>query len=165
MTAMVADFLLVGLLVLAALLTVMAARLLRAAIGLVVTSALLTALMFRLDSPMAGVFELSVCAGLIPAILITTIGMTQRLTAETLSERRKEGLRRFWYLPVIVILAGIALSQLPMPTGLAPAVVPPGPDVRQVLWGERHADLLGQIVVLLGGVFGVVVLVMEAERE
>src|SRR5512136_1600178 len=97
------DTAILGLLVLAALATVMTARLLRAVIGLAVTSALLTILMFRLDSPIAAVFELSVCAGLIPAIFITTIGLTQRLTAETIPARREARMRRYWFLPILVI--------------------------------------------------------------
>jgi ethanolamine transporter EutH len=33
-----------------------------------------------------------------------------------------------------------------------------GEGVREVLWNQRHLDLLGQIAVLLAGAFGVVVL-------
>ncbi len=162
---MTIDIALTVLMVLAALLTVMAARLLRAVIGLAVTSALLTALMFRLNSPLAAVFELSVCAGLIPAIFITTIGLTRRLTQEALVERRKEKLRRFWYLPVIVIVLGIALSQAHVPLGLVAPGAGNTMGVGEVLWIARHMDLFGQIVILLGGVFAVVVLVVEPDRE
>ncbi|MDD5730401.1 MAG: hypothetical protein PHN57_04670, partial [Candidatus Omnitrophica bacterium] len=56
-------FLLIAM-VLAALWAVMATRLLRAAIALALTSVILTVIMFRLNSPLAAVFELSVCAGL-----------------------------------------------------------------------------------------------------
>jgi NADH-quinone oxidoreductase subunit J len=162
---MIVDIILMILLVLTAALTVATARLLRAAIGLALTSALLTAVMVRLDSPIAAVFELSVCAGLIPAIFITAVGMTRRLDCEALVERRKEKIRRFWLLPVLLILAGTALSQAHLPAGFAPAAPAAAADVRNVLWSARHMDLLGQIIVLLGGAFGVVVLVMEPERE
>jgi len=162
---MIVNAILVVLLLVAAVLTVTAARLLRAAIGLALVSALLTAVMVRLNSPLAAVFELSVCAGLIPAIFITTVGMTRRLDPEALAERQKEKMRRFWYLPVVVILVGIALSQAHLPAGFAPAAPAAAADVRDILWTARHMDLLGQIVVLLGGAFGVVVLVMEPDRE
>jgi hypothetical protein len=36
-------------------------------------------------------------------------------------------------------------------------------DVKTILWNLRHLDLLGQILILLGGTFGVVVLVKELE--
>jgi NADH:ubiquinone oxidoreductase subunit 6 (subunit J) len=165
---MAIDIVLLGGLVLAAMATVMTARLLRAVIWLAVTSVFVALLMFRLNANIAGVFELSVCAGLIPAIFITSIGLTQRLTPEALAVRRRERLKRFWHLPLIVILAGIALSRLhvPLEAVMAPApAAPAAADVRNVLWALRHTDLLGQIVVLLGGVFGVAVLIMEARHE
>jgi uncharacterized MnhB-related membrane protein len=56
---------LVTTMVIAAVYTVMVTRLLHSAIGLGLTSALLAILIFVLACPIAGVFELSVCAGLI----------------------------------------------------------------------------------------------------
>src|SRR5664280_1858275 len=94
------NLLLIVALVAAALWTVMTARLLRAVVALAITSVLVTVLMFQLGAPIAGVFELSVCAGLIPAILITTISLTQRLDAEQLIARKKEKLRKYWPLPL-----------------------------------------------------------------
>lgn len=157
------DVMLLVALVASAVITVMTARLLHSAIALALTSAVLTILMFRLNAPLAGVFELSVCAGLIPAILISTISLTRRLTPEALETRRKELLRRFWYLPVIVLLAGIALALVRVPLDFpAPPPAAVG-SVREVLWNLRHLDLVGQIVILLGGAFGVAVLVKEAK--
>ena len=157
------DVMLIAALVAAALWTVMTARLLRAVVALAVTSVLVTALMFRLSSPIAGVFELSVCAGLIPAILITTISLTQRLDAEQLIARKKEKLKRYWPLPILVIAAAVLLSRLNVSLDF-PAILPPPPkeeDVRTSLWALRHVDLLGQIVILLGGALAVAVLVRE----
>ena len=162
---MIVDIILAAALVLAALVTVMVARLIGSVIALAVTSAVVTIAMFRLSSPIAAVFELSVCAGLIPAIFITVIGLTQRLTPEGLSARKKEKLRRFWLLPLIVVFAGMALSQVHVPLDFAAPAAPDGGDVRTVLWIHRHTELLGQIVMLLGGVFGVVALVMESKNE
>jgi NADH:ubiquinone oxidoreductase subunit 6 (subunit J) len=221
-----------------ALATVMTARVLRSAILLAFTSAVLAVLMYRLGAPLASVFELSVCAGLIPAIFIAAVGMTQRLAGDDLAERKRQMWRRFAPLPGIVILVGVllALWQPTIPTrvptvldanvGLvlvpaaaeakaasaptttqavaeangaatAPAVAlaeangaatapamaaaesRPAPgqwvkvidpnfkdsDVRQVLWNQRHADLLGQVTVLLAGAFAVVVLVKELRHD
>ena len=155
------DIVLLICLVAAAVLTVMTARLLRSAIALALTSAVLTLLMFRMDAPLAGVFELSVCAGLIPAILISTIGLTRRMTPETLEVRRKELLRRFWYLPLIIIVVAIAMTHVSIPMDFPPPPPPAAIGAREVLWNLRHVDLIGQIVILLAGAFGVAVLVKE----
>ena len=41
----------------------------------------------------------------------------------------------------------------------------PEGDMRLVLWGQRQLDLFGQVVVLLAGIFGVVVLFKERGRQ
>ena len=62
------DLILLGGMLLCCLWAVMARGLLRAAIALATTSVVLAIIMFRLDSPLAAVFELSVCAGLITVV-------------------------------------------------------------------------------------------------
>ena len=47
----------------------------------------LAILMFRLTRPSAAVFELSVCAGLIPVIFISAISLTQRLKRDEAKAR------------------------------------------------------------------------------
>jgi NADH-quinone oxidoreductase subunit J len=64
--------------VIAAVWTVMSARLLHSAIGLATTSVILAILMYQLGSPLAAVFELSVCAGLISAIFLSAIPLAGR---------------------------------------------------------------------------------------
>ncbi len=157
------DLCLVVALVLAALATVMSVRLLRSVIGLAVTSVLLTVIMFRLNSPLAAVFELSVCAGLIPAIFISTIGLTARTTPDDLAALRRDKLKRYGLLPVILIVAAVALTQVVLPNVEQTAIL--GNSVRQVLWEQRQIDLIGQVVVLLAGALGVVVLVKERRNE
>lgn len=155
------DRILLLFLIFAATWTVMTTRLLRSVIGLAVTSVILTIILFRLNAPLAGVFELSVCAGLIPVIFITAIGFTERLTPEKLIARKKERLAKYWYLPVILIAAGIFLSLLHPSFDFkmqAPAIEN---DARRLLWSGRPLDLLGQTAILLVGAFGVVVLFKE----
>ena len=155
------NTLLVLALVGAAVATVMTARLLRAVILLAITSAVLAVIMFRLNSPLAAVFELSVCAGLIPAIFLSAISMTKRLDPDSLTVRLQENLRINWLLPILVIIAGVTLTQVPVDFGaVAAAGGAAAADVRTVLW-TRHLDILGQVIVLLGGAYGVAVLVKE----
>jgi NADH:ubiquinone oxidoreductase subunit 6 (subunit J) len=178
-----------------ALATVMTARVLKSAIGLAFTSAVVAILMYRLGAPLASVFELSVCAGLIPAIFIATVGMTRRLAGDELAERKRQVWRRFAALPALVILAGVALAVWhPAIPSRVPWVVDANIgevqfprfveanagearlervvdanfrdlDVREVLWNHRHADLLGQVTVLLAGAFAVVILVKELRHD
>lgn len=142
----------------------MTVRLIYSIVGLAITSVILSIIMYRLNSPLAAVFELSVCAGLISVIFIITVSFTERVSKEMLPVRRKERLTRFWYLPFIVIFAGLLLNQclsiphfeLPPPAGQQ--------DVRNTLWNLRHLDLLGQVIVLLAGAFGVAVLFKESKK-
>jgi len=142
----------------------MTVRLIRSIVGLALTSVALSALMYRLGSPLAAVFELSVCAGLMSVIFITTVSFTARVSKERLSVRRRERFMKFWYLPFLVIASGLLLSRyLRIPQFKIPA--PSGAqDVRNVLWNLRHVDLFGQIVMLLAGAFGVVVLFKEPKE-
>ena len=152
-------------LMLAALWTVMTRSLLRSAIGLALTSAILTILMFRFNSPIAAVFELSVCAGLISVVFISTISLTQPLTKKQVIQHMRDRLIRFWPLPVLVVAVGLALSLLHVKPNLqlpSPEIIS---DVRYVLWNLRQIDLLGQVVILLAGVFGVVILFKEAQKK
>ena len=159
------DIVLLAAMVLAAVWTAMTIRLMRSVIGLALTSAILTILMFRLDSPIAAVFELSVCAGLIPAIFISTIGLTQRLTPQAAEARRKARFKIAWVLPAILIAAGIALSQARIGLDFAMPAAAAETDVRNVLWNLRHMDLIGQVTILLGGAFAVVILLKGANNE
>lgn len=149
---------------LAALWTVMARSLLRSAIGLAMTSALLTVVMFQLASPMAAVFELSVCAGLISVIFITTISLTQPLTMSEVNEQMKRRLGRFIYLPFL--LAAVALAIIILRPAISLPFASPDPinSVSLTLWQLRQLDLIGQIIILLAGAFGVVIFFRERKK-
>jgi NADH-quinone oxidoreductase subunit J len=151
-----------ALMLIAALWTVMTRGLVRAALGLAATSIILTILMFMLGASLAAVFELSVCAGLITVIFVSTIAMTQPSSRSELMEKTRHRMRRYWYLPVIIVVVGGGLAWL----SIGAAVSLPAPpiavdDVKKVLWDSRQTDLLGQIIVIFTGVFGVIVLFKE----
>lgn len=159
------DIFLFILLIIAALGTAMARSLLRSAIGLALTSAILTVFMFRLGAPLAGVFELSVCTGLISVLFISTISMTEPLTPEQTLQHMKDRLQRFWYLPVILVVFGVLLCFVPPSINIPPALPEAETDVRNIIWNSRQIDLMGQIIILLAGVFGVVVLLKERQKN
>jgi NADH-quinone oxidoreductase subunit J len=159
------DIVLLVMLVVSAIATVVTARLLVAALGLAFTSVVLAIIMFRMDATLAAVFELSICAGLIPVIFISSIGLTQRLSSEALAARRKEKLRLFWALPAVVILVGLALMQANIPLDSVKTVAAAEQDVRAVLWNVRHVDLIGQVVILLAAAFAVAVLLKRREND
>ena len=159
------DFILLAATLWLALWAVMTTRLLRGIIGLALTSIMVTIIMFRLNAPLAAVFELSVCAGLISVIFITTVSFTRRISMEQLIERRKERFTKFWELPVLLILAAIILTQIKWPLNFPLPLAAPTTSVQMVLWHLRHLDLLGQIMVLLAGAFGVAILFKEQNHD
>lgn len=150
---------------LAALWAVMTRSLLKATIGLALTSAIMVIIFFKLDSPLAAVFELSVCTGLITAVFVSTISLVRPLTHKDIVRLSRDRLKRFWYLPLLMIAAGLALFTVRMPAalrGLPPAVEN---DVRSVLWNTRQIDIFGQIIILLAGVFATVLLFKESGKD
>jgi NADH-quinone oxidoreductase subunit J len=151
-------------LVLSALWTVMTRSLLRSAIGLALTSAVLTIAMFRLHSPLAAVFELSVCTGLISVLFVSAISLTQPMTKTEIIQHMKDRLSRFWYLPAIIVFLGVCFTFI----NINPGVKLPAPekisDVRYELWNIRPLDIIGQIIIILAGAFGVVLLFKERHK-
>jgi NADH-quinone oxidoreductase subunit J len=146
------------LLVLAALWASLTTLLLRATIALALTSALLAVVMYSLGATLAAVLELSVCAGLISVVFVSVISLTQRKPFKDYVVRRLSRMRRFWPLPLVMIGIGVALSFVHAPVQIVLPLPGAEGDVRTVLWNLRQLDLFGQILILLAGVFGVLVL-------
>jgi NADH-quinone oxidoreductase subunit J len=136
----------------------------RSVLGLAATSISVTGLMFMLGANLAAVFELSVCAGLITVVFASTVAMTQPAPKAELLDKTRKRLRRYWYLPLILVAAGTVLAFLTvdMPPIPPPPVVEA--EAKELLWKSRQTDLLGQIVVILAGVMGVIVLFKERKR-
>ena len=152
-------------LIVTALMVVFSSKLLIGAISLALTSIMITILMFKLNSPIAAVFELSICAGLITVIFITTISFVKPSTGEELIESRKRRLKKYIYLPILVAIAGYLVSVVIRPISLKLPEIIQETNVRNVLWDLRQVDLLGQAIVLLIGVFGIVVLFKEGQKK
>lgn len=159
------------LMMMATLWTVMCRSLLKATIGLAVTSAVLTAIMFRLDSPLVAVFELSVCTGLITVVFVSTISLTKPLTHKEIVELSKARHKRFVYLPFLIILAGAFIYLLKIPNDFSDttmlAMKSPEAFVTApvALWNFRELDLFAQIMLIIAGALGVAILFEEKKVD
>ena len=152
----------------AAMWTVMGRSLLKATIGLAVTSAVITILMFKLNSPLAAVFELSVCTGLITVVFVSTISLTKPLTHKEITELSKNRMKRFRYLPVILGLVGAGLAIVVLKPGFSLPITAATTilkGAREVLWNIRQLDMFAQIIILVTGALGVVILFEERRRD
>lgn len=159
--------LLIGLIV-SAVICAMLSDLLKAAIALAATSAILSIIMFIVGAPLAAVFELSVCAGMITVVFISACSMNRNRTREEYAQHQKERNRRFVLLPAVLfaLTAVLVMVLRPYVTDIAPAVAAgSGSGVQAALWSSRQVDLLGQIVVILTGIYGVIVFFKEKEVD
>jgi len=160
------DLVLLILTTLAAIWTVMGRSLLKAAIGLAITSALISVIIFRMNSPLAAVFELSVCAGLITAIFVSTISMAKPLTHKEVLQVSKDRIKRYIYLPVILVVVGVILIALKLKQDFTIAPFPIAQlNTQTVLWDFRQLDVLGQVIILLAGALGIVILFEEKKSK
>jgi len=148
-----------------ALWSVIRGSLIRAAIALALTSAVLALIMFRLFSPLAAVFELSVCAGLITVIFMSTISLSEPLTYSELMIKAKPRIKRFWFLPVILVL--LLLILVPLASNVSAPMIASETEksVYRVLWQIRQLDVFGQILILFTGIFGVVVFFKNTKKQ
>ena len=131
---------------------VMAKKLLTSAIMLASLSAAVSLIFFDFGAPWAGVFELSVCAGLITVLFIGAVSL---IRAE--EEKHPENRTRFYALPLAVAIFAIAAwFYLPaffdeLATGRQMAAG--GGTIGLALWDLRRPDMLGQGLMLAAGVF------------
>jgi len=153
--------LLIGL-VLFSVLAIALRDLLKSAISLAVASLLLGIVFFRMGAPYAGVFEISVVAGLITVLFILTIALTQ--SGEEVRESRLANV----VFPVVFV-AFLVIDALVMKglVGKVPALTS-GAEAGtfgEVLWKGRTLDLVGQIAVILAGVFAVLALFRKRDKH
>ena len=136
--------------------------LLKSAISLAVASLLLGIIFFRMNAPYAGVFEISVVAGLITVLFVLTIALTK--TGGDVRESRLVN----WVFPAVFV-AFIVIDALTMKSllGKIPALASGAESgsFGDVLWKTRTLDLVGQIAVILAGVFSVLALFRKREKH
>jgi NADH:ubiquinone oxidoreductase subunit 6 (subunit J) len=153
--------LLIGL-VLFSVLAILLRDLLKSAISLAAASLLLGIIFFRMNAPYAGVFEISVVAGLITVLFILTIALTN--AGDQVRESRVVN----WVFPLFFV-AFIIIDALVM-KGLLQKIpaLASGAETGtfgDVLWKGRTFDLIGQIAIILAGVFAVLALFRKRDKH
>lgn len=148
--------------VLFSVLAILLKDLLRSAISLAAASLLLGIIFFRMDAPYAGVFEISVVAGLITVLFILAIALTKAG-----EEVREPGAANVVF--PLVFAAFIVIDALVMKglLGKVPALAAGAEagSFGEVLWRGRTFDLVGQIAVILAGVFAVLALFRKRDKH
>ncbi len=131
---------------------VMARKLLTSAIMLALVSVCVALIFFDFGAPWAGVFELSVCAGLITVLFVGAVSLVR-----TVEEKSPENRTRFQALPpALAIFAIAAWFYLPPFLDELAGWARPGTGggtIGLALWDMRRPDLLGQVLMLAAGVF------------
>jgi NADH:ubiquinone oxidoreductase subunit 6 (subunit J) len=143
------------------ILAVLARDLLKSAISLAVASVFLGVLFFEMSAVYAGVFEVSVVAGLITVLFITAIALT-RGDGDVAEARGHRVIFPLFFL----VLAVIDLLVMKRLLGRIPALVnPESGTFSQVLWSQRTFDLVGQIGAIFAGVLAVLALFRRDEKN
>jgi NADH-quinone oxidoreductase subunit J len=153
---------LLGLLVLFSIGCCIFKDLLYVAISLAITSAVLALVLFKFSANIAGVFELSVCAGLITVFFVATVSLTKD------SDQKTETRLPSYFIPLFVLifigfdyfLVQWLARSLPMLT-----ISPATSSFQRVFWEMRSADILGQVTLILAGVFGILALFRLKTKE
>lgn len=149
-------------LVLFAILAILAKDLLKSAISLAVASLLLGIIFFRMSAPYAGVFEISVVAGLITVLFILTIALT-KAEGDVLEAKLAKLIFPLFFVIFILIDVFVMKSLLQK--------IPALPETAEkgmfgdVLWKQRTFDLVGQLAVILAGVFSVLALFRKRDKN
>ena len=143
-------------------------RIIRGAILLGIVSFLVSICLFLLKVPIASMFELSVCAGLITVIFISVISLTNPPYIEQRKLNALTMTKKVIALFCIVVVCGLFIylldekniSFIPVMHNTEKII-----STRESLWNMRHVDLIGQALILLTGIFAVVVLFKKGKEE
>jgi NADH-quinone oxidoreductase subunit J len=155
-------WMLLGLMVLLSIGCCIFKDLLYVAVSLAAISGVLALVLFLFGANIAGVFELSVCAGLITVLFIATVSLTKD------SDQKVETRLPAYFAPlVILIFVGIDYFIIQWVAHSLPASVVPQPSgtFQRVFWELRSADMLGQIGLIGAGVFGILALFRVTPKE
>jgi NADH-quinone oxidoreductase subunit J len=155
-------WILLGLLVLLTIGCCIFKDLLYVAVSLAATSAILALILFQFGANVAGVFELSVCAGLITVLFVATVSLTKD------SDMKVETRLPTYFIPLFVLIfIGVSYFVVQWLTrSVLPVGVPqPAGTFQKVFWEMRSSDILGQVALLFVGVFGILALFRLKAKE
>ena len=116
--------------------------------------------MFLMGATLAAVLELSVCAGLITAVFVSTISMTKNITDEEQTLKQQDVAEES-HLPALHTrgCGHRRVADVPEPAAYAAEPQRCGMTSPERRCGTpAQLDIFGQILIVLAGVFGVVVL-------
>jgi len=143
-------------------------RIIRGAILLGAVSFLISIILFMLKAPIAAMFELSVCAGLITVIFISVISITNPPYIDQRKQNRISMWKKIIALLSIILICGICIYLLDEKNiAFIPVMQSASASLttKDSLWNMRHVDLIGQALILLTGIFAVVVLFKKGKDE
>ena len=132
---------------------VMARNLLTGAILLGLVSIGASLIIFDFGAPWAGVFELSVCAGLITVLFISAVSLVRGS-----KDADADGRVKFLALPLALAAAGIAFwfivpDLVELMSSCSATAYGADSSLGKTLWALRSQDLLAQVAMLAAGVF------------
>jgi NADH:ubiquinone oxidoreductase subunit 6 (subunit J) len=159
---MIWHILLLSALVIFSVLAILSKDLIKSAISLAVASLMLGILFFQMNAPFAGVFEISVVAGLITVLFMLTIALTK-----TEGDVRESKLARIifpLFFVVFILIDFFVMKGLLQKVPALPEAAEQG-TFGDVLWKQRTFDLVGQLAVILAGVFAVLALFRKRDKD
>ena len=159
---MVLQIILLSALVLFAVAAILLRDLIKSAISLALASLCLGIIFFRMNAPYAGVFEISVVAGLITVLFILTIALTK--TGGDVREAKLVNIVFPLFFLVFLVVDALVMRSLLRKIPVLDAPAESG-SFGQVLWQQRTFDLIGQIAIILAGVFAVLALFRKRENH
>ncbi len=137
----------------------LAKDLLKAAVALAAASVFLSLVLFNHGAWVAAVFELSVCAGLITVLFVSSISLTKD------SDQKEESKITGFLLPAFLLffigidfLALKWIGSLTNPGGAMIAADKVTEGFSLAFWDKRTTDVLGQAALILAGVFAILAL-------
>jgi NADH-quinone oxidoreductase subunit J len=136
--------------------------LLYVAVSLAAASAVLALVLFQFGANIAGVFELSVCAGLITVLFVATVSLTKD------SDKKAETRLPVYFIPVFVLIfvgLDFFIMQWLARSAITAVASQPSGTFQKVFWEMRSSDILGQVALLLAGVFGILALFRLKAKE
>jgi NADH-quinone oxidoreductase subunit J len=140
---------------------------LKSALALAVSSVMLTIVLYLMNAKWAALFELSVCAGLITVIFVSTVSVSKEDRND--SEHRELNKKRNHALPYLLIAVGAGLLCLMAANNFtltgAFTHFEYSDNFSEILWNSRQPDVIGKIIALLTGAFAVEILFKERKKS